>query len=172
MIDFDTERLQLRALAPQDESLYLDLYCDAETMRFIGPTLSRERAARSFRAVRRQMRLRPEEGVVFAIVEKAGDTAGAIGICSVLGVAGRRAEIGIMMHKASRVRGLATEALTALARRAFTLFPIDEVWCQFAVEHIAVERMVTSSGFSATAPEPAQQAAGLRRWAVRRGGAT
>ena len=46
---FETDRLRMRPLRADDEALFLDLYTDAETMRYIGEPLSLERAKRSLR---------------------------------------------------------------------------------------------------------------------------
>ena len=107
----DTSRFILRPLAMGDETLYSDIYCDPETMRHVGPHLSTEQAARSFRAALRQT-ADPQAKVRFLVaVEKA--TGIALGICgATLGVPRlASAEIGIMLRGTARGQGFSHEVL-------------------------------------------------------------
>jgi RimJ/RimL family protein N-acetyltransferase len=146
MQGFETARLRMRPLDARDEALYCALYTDPDTMRFICPPLSSERAKRTFR--KSTMLPRPNSGpFLFAMVRK--DTAHAIGICAVVQVNARygRAEIGMMLHAAARNAQFATEALHSLAKITFAVFPIDYVWVQYAPAHLAAERLVVKLGF-------------------------
>ena len=49
----------LRSMRESDEELYCDLFCDPETMRYIGPPWTRADAARAFRGVLEAMRATP-----------------------------------------------------------------------------------------------------------------
>lgn len=147
-LEIETNSLKLRPLCEDDEALYCDLYCDTETMRYIGPPMSRDRAARSFRTALRLTRRQPIEQLFFTILEKA--TQQSIGICGVQHFDARRnrIEAGIMIAAAWRARGFAKEGLSALVTQAFALFPIEEVRVQIAADHAVVERLVISVGFS------------------------
>jgi RimJ/RimL family protein N-acetyltransferase len=144
---FDTERLHIRPLTTSDEALYCSLYTDPETMRFIGPALSAERAARSFQTALRLIQSEPLKDVFLTLALKT--TSQVFGICSLQGIDAlqHRAQAGIIIASAGRSRGLATEGLSGLMTRAFELLPLDEIWVQIAPDHIIVERLVLSVGF-------------------------
>jgi len=144
---FDTERLRMRPLEPGDEALFIDLYTDAETMRYIGEPLSQERAMRSFRKALAKPSAQSSDLRFFAMLEKL--THRSIGMCAIqsFDIDTRRAEIGMMLKSEARGRRHATEALAALVTATFSVLPIDTVWVQYSPEHLAAERLVASIGF-------------------------
>jgi RimJ/RimL family protein N-acetyltransferase len=158
-LEVETDRLRLRALALADENLYCALYTDPDTMRFIGPPLTSERAQKSFRAAMRLQSQSPAQQIVLTIVERGSNHP--IGICSLHQIDLRRgvAEAGIILHPAARARGYSREGLGALVDRAFERLPIGEVWVQISVDYAIVERLVISVGFK-RAPDGAHVAAG------------
>jgi RimJ/RimL family protein N-acetyltransferase len=162
-------RIGLRTLEQVDESLYGHLYTDAETMRFIGPPLSAERAARSFRAALALTNRQPARQQLFAVVEIA--TQRAIGIGSLQGIdpQQRRVEVGIMIEAAARSHGYATEGLACLVQQAFRTLPVDEVQARIAATHTVVERLVISVGFSPHGDMAGDDGRELRLWRVHRG---
>lgn len=143
----DTDRLWMRALASDDESLYCHLYTDAETMRFIGEPLSPERAASSFRSALAGMNRSPIERLFLTVLEKASRRN--VGICSLqkFDVPRRSVQAGVMFIAGARARGYAKEAFIGLIQQVFAHLPVDELWVQFAADHVVVERGVTSVGF-------------------------
>jgi ribosomal-protein-alanine N-acetyltransferase len=147
VFEFETPRLRVRPLAPDDAALYCDLYTDAQTMRFIEPPLSVERATR---LLLRYLRLPPaaDKPLLFAILEKR--TGHGLGICSIqqLDERNRRAEVGIMLKPAFHARGFGKEGLAALVRQAFAILPVDEIGVRVAAHHSVVERLVGSVGFA------------------------
>jgi len=144
----DTDRLRMRPLASADESLYCHLYTDAETMRFIGTPLSPERAASSFRSALAGMNRSPIERLFLTVVEKASRQD--IGICSLqkFDVPRRSVQAGVMFIAGARARGYAKEGFVGLIQQVFAQLPVDELWVQFAADHVVVERGVTSVGFA------------------------
>ena len=143
-----TARLRLRALAAKDLALFRALYTDPETMRFIARPLSAPQATASFHAT--LMASQQAHNFRFlAIVERDGGTA--VGLCSIRRVSrrARRAEVGIMLVRAARRKGYATEALAALIARAFRALPIDVVWVQYHRANAATARLFDSLGFPA-----------------------
>jgi RimJ/RimL family protein N-acetyltransferase len=146
-IAFETERLFMRSLLAQDETLYCDLYSDAETMRFIGEPLSRERAARSFRKALSCSRNVPGDQQVFVIVDKAARQV--IGLCGTqpFDAVSRSVEAGMVLRPEAQSKGYATEGLAALVSHAFSALPIEAVWVQYSREHMVAERLVISVGF-------------------------
>ena len=166
---FETERLRMRLLQADDETLFLDLYTDAETMRHIGEPLSPERAARSFRKVLKTASASPPERIFLAILEKASQRP--LGTCAIVQFDGgmTRAEVGIMLVSGARAQGYSKECMTGLVTWAFAIFPIEEVWVQYSPGHSVAERSAISIGFSPGADiasdgdSPAQ-----RTWSVHR----
>jgi RimJ/RimL family protein N-acetyltransferase len=148
MLAFETERLAGRPLAPGDEALYCELYTDAETMLFIGAPLSRARALHSFSVTLRANARRPPTRLCLALVEKS--TQQPVGICAIhhLDVRQRRVEAGIILRSAARARGYSKEGLGALITEVFAQLPVDEVRVQISADHLVVERLVRSLGFT------------------------
>lgn len=165
-----TTRLILRSIRESDEELYCALFCDAETMRFIGPSWTRAEAARAFVGVLDATRAAPPRAVFLAMVPKPAQEP--IGLCSLqnLDPAGRRIEMGVMVASQVRARGLASEALIAVIAHAFATMPVDEVWVRIALDHAACERTAVLIGLvrhAETAPE--DLARNVSRWSAYRG---
>jgi RimJ/RimL family protein N-acetyltransferase len=125
-----TARLGMRPLSPEDEDLYCRLYGDPDTMRFIGPPLSRQSALRNFHKVLASLGRRPVERVLLAIVETTPDRCIGIGALQDFEPARRRVEVGMMLVREGRGRGFGTEGLRALVSYSFATFEVDEVWLQ------------------------------------------
>ncbi len=136
----------MRSIRESDEELYCALYCDPETMRFIGPAWTRAEAARAFRGVLDATRATPPRALFLTMVPKAAQQP--IGLCTLQNFdpAGRRIEMGVMVASHVRARGLASEALIAVITHAFDTMPVDEVWVRIAHEHAACERTAVIIG--------------------------
>lgn len=147
MDEIHTERLSLRLLSEGDAGLYCDLYGDPDTMRFVGPPLSRERAQRSFRKALAS-RHRFLERLFLVIVAKASQQALGIGAFQDFDAHRRRVQAGIMLGCESRGRGFGKESLSALVTYGFAIFPVDEVWVQHAADHSNAQRVPISLGLS------------------------
>jgi RimJ/RimL family protein N-acetyltransferase len=165
----ETARLELRPISAADEPLFAQLYTDEETMRFIGASLSAERAAASFRKALAGMERSPIPQLFLAVNEKA--SLRDVGICSLQNcdLQRRTVQAGVMFLPAARALGYSKELFIALIQRVFAELPVDELSVQFAVEHIAVQRAVISVGF-ARCPEAGLEAGPQQRsvWSVRR----
>ena len=148
MFDIDTERLDIRPLSECDETLFCELFTDADTMRYIGPQLSPDRAARSFRAALVLTRRRPAARLFFTVALR--NAGRKIGICSIQQIdpIRRRAEAGVVLKSFARAQGFARQILAALVARALTTLPVDEVWLQYSAAHSLAERLFTAAGFS------------------------
>ena len=159
----------MRPLGPQDSALYCHLYTDQETMRFIGAPMTTERAARSFSTALAGMNRDPIERLFFIVVEKASRRD--VGICSLQNFDAQRRSVqaGVMFVAGARAQGYSKEGFTGLIRQVFAHLPVDELWVQFAADHIVVERAVISVGFERRreeAPGDGQQPHSV--WFVRR----
>lgn len=166
-LHLETPRLDMLALEASDERLYCDLFTDTETMRHIGPCLSRVRAVRSFNAAVRANVARPRRQIFFRVVERT--SMEAIGICCIQSVdlIRRRAELGVMLRHAHCGKGVGKEALSGLVDYAFRLFPIEEIWVQYQAGHLAAERLVISTGFSPSAyVEADENCPAMRVWSA------
>jgi RimJ/RimL family protein N-acetyltransferase len=138
----------MRPLTEDDAALYASLYTDEETMRFIGAPLTTERAASSFRSALAGMRRKPIERLFLTVVEK--HSASDVGICSLqnFDAQERSVQAGVMFVAGARALGYSKEGFIGLIQQAFAQLPVDELWVQFAAEHIAVQRAVISVGFA------------------------
>ena len=144
----ETERLRMRPMVGGDAALYEHLYSDTETMRFIGAPLSAERAAKSFRIALAGMQRQPIQQLFLTVVEKATRTD--VGICSLqnLDIERRSVQAGVMFIAEARAKGYSKEGFVGLIQQVFANLPVDELWVQFAVDHVAVQRAVLSVGFA------------------------
>ncbi|MFL6601518.1 MAG: GNAT family N-acetyltransferase [Steroidobacteraceae bacterium] len=169
LFDIDTERLDIRPLSECDEALFCELFTDADTMQYIGPRLSPERALRSFRLAVGFTRRLPAQRLFFTVAVRSLERK--VGICSLQQIdpVRRWAEAGVVLKSSARAQGFAREILRALASRAFTEFPVDEVWLQYSAAHALAERLFVAAGFS-RCPDPAiyGEAPGKRVWSVHR----
>jgi RimJ/RimL family protein N-acetyltransferase len=169
MFDIDTERLDIRPLSECDETLFCELFTDADTMQYIGPQLSAERAVRSFRQAVALTRRRPAQRLFFTVAVRSLERK--VGICSLQQIdpVRRWAEAGVVLKSSARAQGFAREILRALASRAFTEFPVDEVWLQYSAAHALADRLFVAAGFSRR-PDPAVygEGPGKRVWSVHR----
>lgn len=134
----ESARLRMRALSPDDAALYVRLYTDAETMRFIGTPLSPERAAASFRKALAGMNRSPIKQLYLTVMEKSSNTD--VGICSLQNFDAQRRSVqaGVMFVARARAQGYSKEGFIGLIQQVFARLPVDELWVQFATDHVAV----------------------------------
>lgn len=158
----------MRPLSADDTALYAHLYTDAETMRFIGAPLSPERAAASFHKALAGMDRKPIERLFLTVVEKVSNAD--VGICSLQNFDAHRRSIqaGVMFVAGARARGYSKEGFIGLIQQVFAQLSVDELWVQFAMDHVAVQRAVISVGFARS--EAAAEHGSEQRsvWSVRR----
>lgn len=163
------ERLVLRSIHELDEELYCELFCDPETMRYIGPPWTRAAAARAFRSVLEATRRTPPRALFLTLIPK--ETQRPIGLCTLQNIdpVRRQTELGVMLVPAARVQRLATEAMVTVIAHAFAMLPVDEVWVRFAVDHAACERLALRTGLIRHADvSPQDLASNLWRWSAYR----
>jgi RimJ/RimL family protein N-acetyltransferase len=163
------ERLVLRSIDERDEEVYCDLFCDPETMRYIGSPWTRAAAARAFSGVLQATRSTPPRALFFMLTPK--DAQRPIGLCTLQKIdpVRRQTELGVMLAPTARVRGLATEALITVIAHAFVALPVDEVWVRFAVDHAACERLAVRTGLIRHADaSPQDRETNLWRWSAYR----
>jgi RimJ/RimL family protein N-acetyltransferase len=164
-LEFTSERLILRTLRECDEELYCQLFCDPETMRYIGPTWTRDEAVRAFHGALEALRATPPRGVFLVLITQADERP--VGLCTLQNFepVERRAELGMMLVPSGRAARVATEALIAVLAQAFATLPFDEIWVRFAIHHEAATRTAVGGGLVRHAQtRPEDLAANLWRW--------
>lgn len=105
-----TEPVHLKLLAPDDWALYRDLHQDPETMRFIGSPFTLARCKAMFE---RTLAENVSAGGSYRIWVVRGG-ARRFGIASIMGV-----EVGVMISRESRQRGVARNVMAGLSRKVF-----------------------------------------------------
>ena len=169
LVEFASERLLLRSIRECDLDLYCALFCDSQTMRYIGPPWTRAAAAQSFRDALAAIQCAPARAVFLTLIRK--DSLQPVGLCTLQNFdrGQRQAELGLMFMPSGRAHNVATEALIAVLAHTFATLPFDEVWVRFTVDHAAAERTALSGGLvrHATA-SPEDLAANLWRWSAYR----
>ena len=171
-LEITSPRLLLRPLAVGDRDLYVRLYSDPVVMRHIARPRSVAEADASFgRACALQHAL-PHDRPAFPprwIVELR-ETGQGIGLLGLIADAGSgSAETGVMLLPEAQRRGLAAEAMGALAEAAFGRGWVGALWARHAPANQAMARVLAGLGFEAEAAgegdcrwrlEPARLAAG------------
>lgn len=166
---WETERLCLRSLAEGDEALFHELYTDPETMRFIGTPLSVEQATLKFGKTLGAMRRRPFKCLFLTILEKTSQLP--LGICGMpqFDSDAIRQEVGLVLVRQARSKGIAREGLAALVNRIFAMSSVEEVWAQFSAENLAAQQLVVAVGFHACNEVLlGQELSSKRHWSMRR----
>jgi len=165
----ETERLCLRPLTDGDEALFHALYTDPETMRFIGTPLTGEQVTRRFRKTLGDMHRQPFKCLFLAILEKASQLP--LGICGMpqFTADAVRQEVGLVLVRQARSKGIAREGLAALVNRIFAMSSVEEVWARFSTENLAAQQLVVAVGFHACDEVLlGQELSSKCHWSVRR----
>lgn len=163
-------QLVLRPLGDQDQSLYLALYGDAETMARAMPALD---AASALRAFRRERRAQGEAGtrrMAWTLSEKCdGSAFGLLGL--VLDDAGG-AEVGVVLPPARQGRGHATEAIALVAQHAFQTLALESLYTRHAEGHGPARGLMLRLGFEpaaiGTPPHPVRWTLTRESWQAAR----
>ena len=153
---FDTLRLHLRPLHEGDEALYCALYTDPGLMRNIAPPLSDEAARRSFRVACRQQQPHPRRWIIH---EKQGNHGiGLLGLVP----EDDSAEIGVMLLAGWDRRGMATESMSGMVDRVFSMRSLARLCARQAIaDNPPVNRLMLKLGFR---PMPSDKAWSQRNW--------
>ena len=156
--------VQLRALADTDLALYQALYTDAQTMQFIGPCLTEEQSARSFRAA-----LAPGghlNGQRFLVAE-LGEPPHAIGLCG-LSLSVQGAELGIILLRQFRGSGIARATVSLLVNHTFEQFTGDWICVDYGALNLRAARLFAALGFLARNGFAAKNPTRSLAWLARR----
>jgi RimJ/RimL family protein N-acetyltransferase len=130
-----TDRLELRELAPADVDDLLEALGDADSMRFYPHPFSREEVVRWIEWSRRSY-LEHGHGLWATILKENGELVGDCGLVVQL-VDGRRlVEVGYHLKPSRQGRGLATEAAAACRDHAFTAVGVDRLIALIRPENV------------------------------------
>ena len=163
---WETGRLRLRTMSEGDEALFHALYTDPETMRFIGTPLSDEQATCRFHNILGDMHRRPFRCLFLAILDKASQLP--LGICGVpqFDADAVWQEVGLVLTRQARSRGIAREGLAALVDRIFVASSVLEVCAQFSTANRTARQLVVAVGFNPC--DEVATSSSKQRWSIHR----
>lgn len=153
----DTPRLRLRPLADGDQALYCRLYGDATVMQRIGPPQSPADARRGFASALRMTATESPGRRFWVMQDRAFDQA--LGLIGLSPDDAGGAEVGVLLDAAHQGRGLATEAIAALAAHAFGELALQRLHTRHDAAHALAAGLMRTLGF-----EPTATAAGPQGW--------
>lgn len=157
-LEIASPRLLLRPLAAADRGLYVRLYSDPAVMRHVAEPRPRAEVAAGFPGV---LDLQHGETAFpprwIAALRRTGKGVGLLGLVPDPG--SDSAEAGIMLLPEAQRRGLAAEALAALAGAAFERGWARSLWARHAPANQAMARVLAGLGF-----EPDEVGDGDCRW--------
>lgn len=143
-------RLDLRPLAEGDRALYVQLYGDAHAMQHIGAAQDAGTAARGFRTALRFNAATPPERQFWVIQDRtASQPLGLIGLSMDESGGG---EVGVLLPDAHQGRGIATEAIAALADHAFSTMHLQRLHTRHQPGHALAAGLMSTLGFERIAP--------------------
>ena len=138
-------RLDLRPLAEGDEALYVQLYCDPQAMQQIGKAQDRDTAARGFRTALAMNAAKPATRLFWVIQDRAaGQALGLLGLTIDEPAGG---EVGVLLPPSHQGRGLATEAIAALADHAFSTLQLRRLHTRHRHGHALAAGLMATLGF-------------------------
>jgi len=150
-------RLDLRPLTESDDALYVQLYTDPLAMQHIGTAQDAGTATRGFRTALRFNAATPPVRLFWVIDDRAAMQAlGLIGLSLDESGGG---EVGVLLPDQHQGRGVATEAIAALAEHAFPVMQLQRLHTRHENGHALAAGLMATLGFEQIAP-----AAGTGRW--------
>ena len=144
---FVTERLQARHLGMADVDAMVDVYGDADAMRFVGErrALARSECEHWVDVTRGNVERR---GYGMLALEARAD-ARVIGFCGLVHPGGQpEAEVKYALHRDVWGRGLATEAVLGLVDWGRRAHGLERVIATVAPANLASQRVLLKAGFA------------------------
>jgi len=142
-------RIRLHPFSHGDLDMYVGLYTDAGVMRHIGTPQLPEVARRAFAAVLRQVSLPVPPACYWRIAWRTGGLPDAGLIAMLLDADRQGAEIGLLLWPHSQDRGVAREAIAAVADRAFSAeAPLATLWTRHTEDNVLVDSLMRRLGFA------------------------
>lgn len=150
MQTFETARLLMRPLQPEDKSFYCTCYTDPVLMQHIGKPLSHEAASRSFSVALKIATEIPIRRYTWVMQEKQSNAS--IGLLAL--IVGKtkaepfNAELGNIMLTAFQNQGFTVEALSQLVDLVFSTTRLNGLLANHEIQNSAVNRVMKKLGFS------------------------
>jgi ribosomal-protein-alanine N-acetyltransferase len=150
-IMFETQRLRCRRLTPEDLGALLEVYGDAETVRWVGDgSPLTEAGARAWLDVT-ESNYRKRGYGMFALEERA--THEVVGFCGLVHPgAQQEPEVKYAFRRTHWGQGLATEAVAALLEYGARRHGLARIIATVAPEHLASQRVLAKVGMSKAEP--------------------
>lgn len=147
-----TPRLLIRPLTVDDQQLYLDLYTDPATMRFVSPAFATQKALESFLIAVRLNQKAPFKRLFLAIL----DQGEAAGICAISQWQPEDAtvELGLMLKQPWHAKGYAVESFLALIQRVERCFRGAKMWVDIDPDNKAAVKVAIKTGFKPDLSNP------------------
>ncbi|HEY9144328.1 MAG TPA: GNAT family protein [Arenimonas sp.] len=125
--------LVLRPLGDADQSLYVALYGDRETMSRAMPALDAASALRAFRREREAGGQADAQRLTWTLSDMHDGTA--FGLLGLVLDDSRGAEVGVVLPPERQGRGHATQAIALVARHAFDTLALGRLYTRHALGH-------------------------------------
>jgi RimJ/RimL family protein N-acetyltransferase len=162
MLTFETERLWMRLLQPEDQTLYCACYTDQKLMQLIGAPLDQEAALRSFAAALKMNAALPVRRRDWVMLEKK--SGACIGLLSLVGDKTNpepiNGDLGAIIINEFQNRGYSLEGTGALVDIAFGISHFEKLHTRHRSENAAVGRVMSKLQFSYTI----EQIDGIENW--------
>ncbi len=142
-------RLDLRPLVDGDEALYVRLYSDPQVMQQVGTPQDDAAAARGFRAALRFNAATPPVRLFWVIHDRA--QARELGLLGLSLDEPGGGEVGVVLPAEHQGRGVATEAIAALADHAFGAMQLQRLHTRHEHGHGLAAGLMATLGFEKTA---------------------
>jgi RimJ/RimL family protein N-acetyltransferase len=149
MKTFETLRLLMRPLYPEDQAFYCACYTDPILMQHIGDPLSLEAALRGFNLTLRTSSAFPVRNYTWVMQEKiSGDSVGLLAMyCDQAKPEPATATLGTIMLSQFQNRGFTAEALKELANIVFGKTSLDALFIKHKIGNNAVGGVTRKLGY-------------------------
>lgn len=156
MHTFETTRLLMRPLRPDDEAFYCSCYTDPVLMGHIGEPLGKDAALRAFNAALKTTSVIPVRHYTWAMQEKAsGNPVGLLAMfCDQGKPEPETAALGTIMLTQFQNRGFTAEAIKELANAVFGTTPLDALFIKHKIGNDAVGGVTRKLGYVVDTTNP------------------
>ena len=145
---FETEHLRARPFSPEDAQSLFGIHADGEVRRWIpGESYADAAQARQAAAFYADRAAKGKLPFVLAVeLKQTGELIGDAGVNEVEGRPGE-VEIGFVIGREFRRKGLATELLKAMTAYVFEAFPVRALYGRVMKGNDASARVLEKSGY-------------------------
>lgn len=144
-------RLDMRPLAEGDQALYVRLYTDPQVMQRIGMPQDSATATMGFGLALRFNEATPPLRLFWVIHDRS--QARDLGLLGLTLDETGGGEVGVVLPEEHQGRGVATEAIAALADHAFAAMQLQRLHTRHEDGHGLAAGLMATLGFEASAPD-------------------